>query len=251
MPHRKAFTLIELLVVISVIALLISMLLPALSKARRGARNTVDLSNQRQLGTGMMSYANDYKSFLPEGDADTAGASLVWFREDMWVLLRDHYGIPPKAFGCNNLDEIPLDQRVNVIGLYQRHGSPIRDSRGVLHYFWVMGWNYFANRTQAARFNPVGSGTAYRYVRRLGDLESSSDTLLTCMIYNARTPNLGWESVGPHGRRGCGYWGLNDRRAWQNPEGLHVTLLDGSASWVQFDRLVPVGMSDYYYFKPR
>ncbi len=62
---QKAFTLIELLVVISIIALLVGILLPALGAARRSARNAVCLSNIRQIAVGHISYARDNNSFLP------------------------------------------------------------------------------------------------------------------------------------------------------------------------------------------
>ncbi len=59
---RRAFTLIELLVVISVIAILIGLLLPAISQSREAARNVICRSNVRQLGVSMFQYAGDFKT---------------------------------------------------------------------------------------------------------------------------------------------------------------------------------------------
>jgi prepilin-type N-terminal cleavage/methylation domain-containing protein/prepilin-type processing-associated H-X9-DG protein len=63
--RQNGFTLIELLVVIAIIAILAAILFPVFAQAREKARQSVCLSNMKQVGTGLMMYAQDYDESLP------------------------------------------------------------------------------------------------------------------------------------------------------------------------------------------
>src|SRR5712692_7503045 len=65
-PFRaSAFTLIELLVVIAIIAILAAILFPVFAQARAKARQAACLSNEKQVGTAIMMYVQDYDEVLP------------------------------------------------------------------------------------------------------------------------------------------------------------------------------------------
>jgi len=118
MKKRWAFTLIELLVVISIIALLLSILMPALSKVRDQGRKAVCLANLKQVGTAIEAYAADNKGRYPQSigvylpnqasglsipkwsgdlrDEKTVAAMLTW-----WGLLGPYQGLDKNKYGTS------------------------------------------------------------------------------------------------------------------------------------------------------
>ena len=87
---HRAFTLIELLVVIAIIAILAALLLPALSAAKKRARQTQCLNNLKQLGTGMIMYIDDNHDVFPGLASEHNG-----FQAADWIYWRTNAALYP------------------------------------------------------------------------------------------------------------------------------------------------------------
>ncbi len=99
---RNAFTLIELLVVVSVIALLLALLLPALTKAQEAAHVAVCGSNQRQLHLALTTYATDNDGNFPPASGYSRRSPIRGRRGvgDFFDVLVPEYVEPPDVWYC-------------------------------------------------------------------------------------------------------------------------------------------------------
>ncbi|HEX8339740.1 MAG TPA: type II secretion system protein [Tepidisphaeraceae bacterium] len=98
MKRKSGFTLVELLVVIGIIAVLISILLPALGKVRHQAQITKCAAQMRDIGNAVHMYANENKGFLPPPRNDTGQANYSYSSNYLWTL-----GFNPSASGFDDV----------------------------------------------------------------------------------------------------------------------------------------------------
>ena len=109
--ERKAFTLIELLVVIAIIAILASMLLPALNKARETVRRISCMSNERSLVLASHLYADDYSDCFPpyllDGSKGSDMANGWMGAVAPYLRIRNLSRLGKTAFECPSRSKAP------------------------------------------------------------------------------------------------------------------------------------------------
>ena len=187
-PLRSAFTLVELLVVIAIIAILAAILFPVFARARENARRSSCQSNMKQIGLGILQYAQDYDETFPTGSSDVP--AMIAAGQESWDSLIAPYLGQKVALqyneGAGQILQCPSDGRRRIYGTTARTYSL---ASGPYTYYGVgQSDGGFVGPYEA--FGPASDYKYYRRGRRLAEFSDTAGTLMA--VENpANTDNSG------------------------------------------------------------
>jgi hypothetical protein len=240
--HGGGFTLTELLVVIGLVALLISLLMPALGQARAAARTTGCLSNLRQMGVAWTMYLAENRGHLPEHINHTPLTPDVAWR-GYWLGILEHYNVRGDALLCPTaFDPIPFKQVNNGFGnaeyawtgRFQSNGTTVRFNAD-LYRDGSYGYNRYL--TAGGGFGQNGKADRITAVKNLTDVPVILDAVYTDFAPVNNFP--AFPASSPPNLRGEKY-PLNPPEQWRfliarHKQGINGVMADGSARWIPLE----------------
>lgn len=241
MKQRKAFTLIELLVVVSIIALLVSILLPSLSKAREHAKRVVCANNIKQHLLVMVMYSHQNNDFYPlYGDGN-----WLWDVDCETVDFMMDNGSVREMFYCPSFAEKDSDWLWHFPNDTPENEGPFR----LTGYFWLMDGPAPDGRIDTITGQTIilqGSGNK-TFVKKSDCKNASEKELVIDCVLSNRSEN---PSVYPLGKftdiRGT--WWVKAGKAYRtnhlpaNKDGTiaaggNIGFVDGHVNWRDFNEM--------------
>jgi len=217
--NKKSFTLIELLVVIAIIAILASMLLPALSRAREKAQESSCKNNQKQLGLAMICYANDHKDLLPYADYGSFGEADTWLN-----ALADGYIMNVPFFGV--IDRMPT-KKMQIYHCPSCHGSLklAYDSRVRYGDYSMNGLYNYGSHKNSYGIKLISSGSnKYAF---LSGVSGRSVLTIKCPSKVVLLKDCGSHLVRSWD------WASDHFITWTHSNGMNVLFCDGHVEYVK------------------
>lgn len=160
--RQAGFTLVELLVVIGIIAVLMAILLPVLSKARAAANRTACMSNVRQLYNGLLMYCNANQGYFPTCAMWDDGGAYVQMNEDWvwWEGGRPLSGSAVAQYLAVGEDKLKSLLRCPSDNFENRHEAPgIRPGQGPYLYSYHLNMSLAINLRPTSRVGTNGLRT--------------------------------------------------------------------------------------------
>jgi len=223
--EHRGFTLIELLVVIAIIAILAAILFPVFAQAREKARQAACLSNCKQIGLGVMMYAEDWDESYPL-------FALYPTHAVMWFQMIQPYIKNENVFTCPSVQRLtteatrPKQMAGWTVPLYSFNG-------------------YGVNYLHVIQYGPGDATGKTMGPKRLAALSRPAETIMIADGQGAKdwTAGMGWNAIycvvdpGPswYAKEGLDKtWALADRH---NGGGSYI-FADGHARWMRRDAVI-------------
>jgi len=236
---KNGFTLIELLVVISIIAILMSIMLPALQKARTQAKLVICKSNLKQMGVVAIRYASDYKNKFPYRNKFSAVSPNTYYVENrpvetdhrwFWEGYVDNYKVGKLGVRDDSVDTVTeMMYCPSSVGTTLAYGKcwPYETTYDFNAY--MVSYDYFnlgaLKKTASADWK---SKTPMPEMQTdSGNLPLFGDVLLYRPVMGAS-----YFRIANHFKSGAKEYVLEGQ---EKPAGVNNVRIDGSVSWFRFE----------------